>query len=134
MDDVIAVAVRLRDRSTVYFLTWGRTFDPVDGTRIAEVVLQHASTYALESEVAKAEVCYSLNDAAHAPYFHEALLCLGAPPQLRDATVDPLRLRRWRARIAREQTRGLHLYFCGSPRQRERCRKAFWSMRRMSQR
>jgi len=129
MDDVIAVAVKLRNRQLRFFLTWGRTFDPVDGSRIAAIVLDHAGTYALGGTPVSAQVCYSLQDAAHTPYFHEALFRLRLPDQLRLSQGDASLLRRWRARIAREQSAGKHLHFCGDPQQRERCREAFWSMR-----
>jgi hypothetical protein len=124
MDDIVAVAVALKDGGVRHFMTWGRAFDAVDGSELARLVLQHSSDYALDGVPVRAEVCYSLFDAAEAPYFFEALLKLSAQP----IPEAPL-YQKWLRLIARQMRAGQHLYYLGSPKQRERCRKKFWSMR-----
>jgi len=115
MDDCIAIAVRGKDGAIRYFLTRGRAWGPTDVAPYLAAVSSHCGKYAGCADPATIEVCYSLRDAAHAPYFFECLQCLQANP----TPVDKLRS---------EITSGRLLLYCGDPAQREASRPSFWSM------
>jgi len=77
VEDVVAVRVTLKRGGRRYFLTWGRLFDPVDGSELEAVVGQHLDKFALSGTAAKVELCVSLQEASKQPYFFEALWALG---------------------------------------------------------
>ncbi len=128
MDDYVAVCVQLKRNGRRYFLTFGRLFDAVDGTELEALVLKHSKSFALGGEPIKAEVCYSLADADNSPYFYECLMALvrHGPPQ------GAAKWKTWKQKMAEAIRNGEMLMYCGDPKQRENCRKSFWSMRRTS--
>ena len=128
MDDYVAVCVKLKKGGRRYFLTFGRLFDAVDGTELEALVLKQSKSFALGGEPVKVEVCYSLADADKTPYFYEALLALHrhGPPH------GTAKWKTWKRAMTRAIRNGEMLMYCGDPKQRESCRKSFWSMRRTS--
>ncbi len=128
-EDIIAVAVRHTNGRVNYFLTLGKFYWQEELTEIAAEVLSRTTAFALDGEPQEAEVCYSVGDAAEAPYFFEhffALCRLQLPDyqQGDQAAYDAHALR-----IHEEIRAGGHLYYCGSSLDRAEYRSRFWSMR-----
>jgi len=71
MDHIVAVAVELESEAERFYLTWGRIADTVDPEPLEQLVLQHCIGYDLGGKPVKARVCFSLQEAALAPYFYE---------------------------------------------------------------
>ena len=127
MDDFVAVCIKLKKGGVCYFLTYGRLFDAVDGSKLADIVLSHSASYALGGEPIKAEVCYSLSDASKSPYFYEALLNLVrfGPPN------KTAKYKTWKRIMTKAIKNGEMIMYCGDHKHRNRCRKSFWSMNRV---
>jgi len=125
MESLVAVAVKLENGQKRFFLTWGRIFDAVDGSELEKIVLKYSSGYALDGNPIVAEVAYSLQDAAYEPYFYEAFyfLCSTRVP-----TVGST-YKKWVTKMRRDMRQGKHLFYCGSPKQRDVASSTFWSMR-----
>lgn len=108
MEDVVAVEVTLKAGERRYFLTWGRILDPVDGTVLAALVLEHAAKNALGGEPVSAKVCPTLADARDQPYFYEALLYFAwAPPRFGTDYES------WRQERETAMRQGRELYYLG---------------------
>ena len=58
MEDIVAVRVDLAEGDSRYFLTWGRTADPVDEAWVAGVVRRQANHCDLGGTAVRAEVCW----------------------------------------------------------------------------
>ncbi len=129
MDNYIAVCVELENKQHRYFLTFGRIFDPVNGDKLCEIILHYASRYALGGVPKKAQICYSLNDASHAPYFYECLM------QLYEfkCPVDKRKMKKWKSEMKKMILKGEMIMYCGDPDHRESCRNKFWSMKSTDQ-
>jgi hypothetical protein len=131
-EDIIAVAVRHTNGRVNYFLTLGKFYWQAELAEIAKEVLSRATAFALDGEPLEAEVCYSVGDAAEAPYFFEhffALCRLQIPDyQLGDQAVCDAQA----LRIHDEIRAGGHLYYCGSSLERAKHSTRFWSMRTLS--
>lgn len=80
MEDLIAVRVWLESGEARYFVTWGRVQDAVDPDPVAQLVLEHSTTFSLGGRAVRAEVCQSLQEAREAPYFFEALFDFAQRP------------------------------------------------------
>jgi hypothetical protein len=80
MDDVVAVQVRLNDGTSRYLMTWGRIQDPVDPGGLEEVIRGSLDGFALGGDPVSVALCPSLQDAAGAEYFFEALVAIARQP------------------------------------------------------
>jgi len=118
MDDCIAIAVKGKDGLIRHFLTLGRAWGATDVAPYLAAVSSNCGKYAGCADPAAIEVCYSLRDAAQAPYFLECLQGLHGL-HVNSTPVDALRS---------EITSGRLLLYCGDPAQREASRPSFWSM------
>ena len=78
MDDRVAVAIHLENGGTFFCLSWGRVHDPVDPHPLAKAVLHARSRFNLPRPALGARVCWSLGEAAAAPYFYECLMAIQA--------------------------------------------------------
>lgn len=108
MEDVVAVEVTLSTGDRRYFVTWGRILDPVDGTGLAALVLEHAPKSALGGEPVSARVCVTLSEARDQPYFNEALIYFGwQPPPFGDGYEA------WRRARETAMREGRELYYLG---------------------
>ena len=108
MEDVVAVEVTLHTGEHRDFLTWGRIFDPVDGTALAALVLEHAPSTELGGEPVSARVCPTLSEARDQPYFYEALIDFGwRRPQFGDGYEA------WRRDRETALREGRELYYLG---------------------
>ena len=80
MEDVVAARVQLADGSTRYFVTWGRIQDPVDPTGLEEVLWAALSGFELGGVPESVQLCRSLQEAADAEFFYEALVAIARQP------------------------------------------------------
>jgi len=110
MENIVAVAVILRNGQKRYFLTWGRVQHPVDGAPLEAIVLKHASVFALGGAAKRARICPTLRDAARQPYFYEALFSLS-----QERIPLGKGYAAWKKRIDRRMRRGMELYYLGRP-------------------
>ena len=111
MEDLVAVAVQLASGEDRFFMTWGRIQDPVDPEPLEALILRRCSKFALGGEAVSARMCRSLQEAAGAPYFFEALFSFSQQP----IPFGP-RYEAWRKRMAERMEKGKELYFLGAPR------------------
>lgn len=112
LDTVVAVRVTRRTGSHVYFLTWGRIFDPVDTAGIERSIADFAlASTDLKDDFQHTEVCRSLQEAAAAPYFFESFF------EMAQAKTPETgwRLAVWKRRIARRMAKGQEIWFLGMP-------------------
>jgi hypothetical protein len=111
MDEIIALRVELANEQRRFFLTWGRLADPVDPTSLIDIVQPQLRRFALGGDIARVEVCATLQDAATAPYFYEALfhMCQQKIPYGEG-------YERWAAETLRKMRDGGELYYLGEPR------------------
>lgn len=109
MEDLVAVAITLRDGGKRYVIAYGRIFDEVDPAELESVVLKSAQQSNCGAAAVAASVCLSLKEAAGEPFFFEALFDM-----TRDAVSPGSRgYARWRKRIAREMHEGRHIWALG---------------------
>ena len=121
-EPVLAVAVKLKNGRLNYFLTLGKPFHRKRLWEIAKWVLEKSDAFSLDGTPDEAEVCYSLQDAAAEPYFHEQHLQLAM-------TLAGIQSEADRKRVTDELDAGNHLYFLGSAKQRDKARASYWSMK-----
>lgn len=108
MDDVVAVAVTFADGQVRYFLTYGRTFGPTAADEVTTAVLQSAASCG-QGPPTTASLCRSLQEAAGAPYFFEALFELA-----RNAVSPDARgYRSWLRKTGREMRDGRQIWYLG---------------------
>jgi hypothetical protein len=114
MEDIVAVEVRLKTGESRYFMTWGRIQDTIDPKPLAELILRHASTFAIADEPESARVLGSLHYAVQdSPLFFEALFSLAS-----EGIPFGRRYEQWRKKKAREMEAGKeiwHLSHFGPP-------------------
>jgi hypothetical protein len=73
MEDVVAVEVELDNGQRRYFVTWGRIQSSTDPEPLEKLILSQCRRFRLGGEPLRARVCWSLQEAAKAPFFFEAL-------------------------------------------------------------
>jgi len=79
LEDVVAVTARTTDGRAVAFLTWGRLWDPVDESKLLEVLAAKSSSCA-GAPMTDFKVCKSLGEASQFEYFYEGLLYFARRP------------------------------------------------------
>ena len=92
MDDVVAVIVTDGKRGEVGFLSWGRVFDPVDPTELANAIRAAVRRFGL-NDVTDVRVCGRLGDASDFEYFFEGLLSFAAKMAQQPVRDDDLRMK-----------------------------------------
>jgi len=107
MEDLVAVALELEDGEEHFFVTWGRIQHPVDPGPLERLVMDNAHGFSLGGTAVRARLCGSLREAAHAPYFYEALFNF--------ARQGPLAANyaKWRSARAEAMAAGKELYYVG---------------------
>ena len=110
MDQIVAVAVELADRSKRFYLTWGRIQHAVDPEPLEQLVLKHCSGDDLGGEPINARVCLTLQEAVHAPYFYEGFFSFCQDPLPSEDEYEA-----WRARMNQRMQQGEELYYLGNP-------------------
>lgn len=110
MDNVAAVALRLVDGGTRYFLVY--EID-LDAETVEAAAMEAAQRNDFGGQPVEAKVCTNLQEASGEPYFFECLF-----EMTRDA-VPPSSWRygRWKRRVARDIKEGQGLWFLGRPTQ-----------------
>ena len=71
MDDIVAVKAIDKRKGEVAFLTWGRTFNVIDGEPLLEAIRPHLKSYGIGSR-SKLRLCDTLQEVASYTYFFEA--------------------------------------------------------------
>ena len=72
MEEIIAIKVEDGKRGRTAFLTWGRSFDPVDPEPLLEAVAKGLKRFGI-TKVKRIEVCGTLQEVKGFPYFFESL-------------------------------------------------------------
>ena len=72
MEDAVAIEVTRADGSVAYCMTWGRVFNAVDPAPLLEALRPHLVKPG--DEPTSIRVCDTLQEAAGAPYFFEAVI------------------------------------------------------------
>ncbi len=110
MDNVAAVALKLADGGTRYFLVY--EID-LDAATVEAAVMEAAQRNDFGGPPLEAKVCTNLQEASGEPYFFECLFGM-----TRDA-VPPSswRHKRWKRRVTRDIKEGRGLWFLGRPTQ-----------------
>jgi hypothetical protein len=108
LEDVVGIKVRDKNNGLFGFMTWGRLWDPVDDTELLRAVRPFIAHCQGIEEIVDVEVCYSLRDVQHTPYFYEALISFSwGQPQRHE------KYKRWRKDMRKELERGRQIYFLG---------------------
>ena len=112
MEDIVAVAVELDNGEERFFMTWGRIQDTVDPEPLEQLVLKHCVGYSLGGKPVKTRMCWTLQEAAHAPHFYEGLFSFSQRP-------IPFgdHYQTWRAERNKRMQQGKELYYLGNPRE-----------------
>lgn len=107
VDDIVALKATLLTGQELYFLTWGRLFDPVDAEPLIEVVRPHVMRMARDP-IRDIRLCESLQEAAGTPFFFEAFfkICQERIPFGRDHPA-------WAKAKADELREGKGIHFLG---------------------
>jgi hypothetical protein len=110
MEDIVALRVKLVTGEERFFLTWGRVLDPVDPEPLISCAGQHVDKWSLGGDVAGIELCATLQEAAHAPYFFESFfrLCQRRVPY--GGAYEE-----WREQMLGELQSGRELHYLGTP-------------------
>jgi hypothetical protein len=111
MEDIVAVAVELKNGEKRYFLTWGRIQDDVTCVPLEAIVLSQAANFDLGGAPKRARVCHSLQEASRQPFFYENFFVMsqkGIPEGRRYGT--------WKKRVDKLMRRGKELYYLGNPK------------------
>jgi hypothetical protein len=111
MEDLVGIKVVDSIKGECGIVTWGRLFGPVDEDALAKAVRPHLGNFGL-CNVELVQVCYSLRDLAHHPYFYEALFQFS-----REKIPSAKQYKKWLARKRKAVERGREVYFLGLPSQ-----------------
>jgi len=107
MEDIIAIRIEFEDQPTRHVLTWGRIQDPVDPAPVERLVAEHMAS---RGRVTSCTVCMTLQEAAHTPYFYEALFAMAQKPIPCGDDYEA-----WRSRMVEAMRSGKELWDCGVP-------------------
>ncbi|HOY08653.1 MAG TPA: hypothetical protein PLB05_01090 [Candidatus Omnitrophota bacterium] len=108
MDDIIAVAVILKNKKRQYFLTWGRIQDNIDSSEVEKLVLEYSKICELGSEPMKAQICRTLQEAKKAPYFYEYFFVMAQKTIPYGKTYE-----KWREKMNKKMKNGKEIYYLG---------------------
>lgn len=119
MEDIVAVAVELKNGECCYFLTWGRIQHTVNPRPLEKLVLAKSNGFALGGKALSARVCCNLQEASGQPFFYECFfsMCQERIP-FGVETYEP-----WRKSINKQMRSGNELYFLGNSKQECRLTK-----------
>lgn len=110
MDDIVAVAVELEDGAERYFLSWGRIQDRVDPEPLEQLVLKYCIGYDLGGKPVKARMCWSVQEASHAPFFYEGFFSM-----CQEHIPFGEHYATWRKEMNDRMQAGEKLYYLGNP-------------------
>ena|SRR5579863_6665868 len=116
MEDIVAVAVELKNGQKRYFLTWGRIQDPIAYEPLEAIVQEHAAKFDLGGIPRRARVCHTLQEASQQPYFFEGLFKMS-----QKRIPNGKSYAAWKKSIDKLMRRGRELYYLGNPQ-----RSAAW--------
>ena len=110
VDHIVAVAVELDTSEERFFMVWGRIQDKVDPEPLEQLIMKYCIGYDLGGKPVKTRLCWSLQEAAHAPYFYEGLLSFSQ-------THIPFgdQYEAWRNDLHEKMQQGKEFYYLGNP-------------------
>jgi hypothetical protein len=73
MEDIVGIKIKDKKCGEGAFITWGRLFHVIDDKELLEVIKKHMGRWGI-TELESIELCYSLMEIAHMPYFYECLI------------------------------------------------------------
>lgn len=112
MEDIVTIVVQLEDGEERFFMTWGRIQDIVDPEPLEQLVFKYCTDYGLGGKPVKARMCYSLQEAAHAPFFYETFFSFCQEP------IPPAKkYQAWKKKIKKRMQKGEELAYLGNPNQ-----------------
>ncbi len=111
MEDIVAVRVTLTSGRSRYFLTWGRIPDATDPQPLLAIVRDNLHRFDLGGEPRAVDLCPTLQEAAGAPYFFEALFQMSQKPIPFGSGHKA-----WSKRMLRAIQGGSELYYWGRSR------------------
>jgi hypothetical protein len=74
VEHVVAVRVNRQEGRPLFFVTWGRIQDVVDGEKLEAIVFNKAVHVSGGGNATSAHLCQTLQEAKDEPYFFEALV------------------------------------------------------------
>ena len=110
MEDIVAVAIELKEGTRRFFLTWGRIQDPVEPGPLEQLVFKHCLSYDLGRTPVRACLCATLQEAVHAPYFYEYFFLIG-----QQTIPFGRQYQKWKQHRNKKMQAGKELYYLGNP-------------------
>ncbi len=98
---------RLIKKSRVFFLTWGRAFEPINSNKLLLAVSKNLTNFGA-SEIVDVSLCDSLQEASSHKYFFESFFKMS---QKKIPFGKKYNL--WRKSIRKKILRGKEIYFVG---------------------
>ena len=89
MEDIVGIKIKDKKNGEGAFITWGRLFHPVDDKELLEVVKKQFPRWGI-TELESIELCYSLMEISHFPYFYECLI-----PFIQEPIPKGLKYKNW---------------------------------------
>jgi hypothetical protein len=110
VQDIVAVAIELKEGARRFFLTWGRIQDPVSPGSLEQLVFKHCLSYDLGGTPVQACLCGTLREAVNAPYFYEYFLLIG-----QQTIPFGKQYKKWKKHMNKKMLEGKELYYLGNP-------------------
>lgn len=107
MENIIALRIRDKEKGEAAFLTWGRIFGNVDATQLCTILLKHLPAFNIHHPES-IELCYSLNEVSHFPYFYEGKILFS-----QRIVVEKFLHDEWYAEKKKLLKKGNEIYFLG---------------------
>lgn len=107
MEDIVGIRIKDSIKGEGAFITWGRLFDAVDDTKLLNIIKDQASLWGIY-HLETIELCYSLQEIADQPYFHECLIKFIQEPIPYGEGYDL-----WKSKKKRALKKGKDIYFTG---------------------
>lgn len=111
MEDIVAVAIELKEGTRRFFLTWGRIQDSVDPEPLEQLVFAQCTSFGLDGTAVKARLCGTLQEARSGPYFYEHLFMIGQ----QKIPFGKKKYWKWRKKMNKKMQEGKELYYLGNP-------------------
>jgi len=111
LEDIVAVAIELKEGTRRFFLTWGRIQDSVDPEPLEQLVFAHCTSFGLDGTPVKARLCGTLQEARSGPYFYEHLFMIGQ----QKIPFGKKKYWKWRKKMNKKMQEGKELYYLGNP-------------------
>ena len=115
VEDVVAVVITDGSGTEHALLTWGRTFGKTEYNDLIRAVIAHRSKFGIEGGDIEPRIAMSLQEVAHAPYFHECLFDMHEHHMLA-VLKEPELQQGWLAHCREQIEAGRMIWYLGDPR------------------